>query len=263
MQADTLTLDGHRHGYHWQHPEPARTQPLIALHGFGTTGYRTFRHVAPQLNAAGVPLYAPDLLGFGASDKPPDGYSLGRYAALTRAFARALNLEHPVLVGHSMGGKIAAATVALYPDAFSGLILINPGGFSRYSRLMAPVAEAAWTHWLFRQRWFLQYVLPRTPLGLVLNDIESLQQFYRFRFAHRPLDLDHAGLREPLRHADVPSLVVWGRNDPILPFSTTRRVLRDLRDARLVVIPDAGHAPMKDQPGRTAEAIVDFLRNLA
>ena len=241
-----LVLDGFEHAYHAWLPEPARTacpaldagSALIALHGFGTTGYRTFRYVAPGLGRVGVPLYAPDLLGFGGSAQPADGYSLRRYASLAVAFADALGLERPFLLGHSFGGKVAAATVALHPHRFAGLVLVNPGGFSVLARWMPPVAEAPLTRWLFRQGWFVRHVLPRTPLGPVFPDVASIEQFLRWRRSHRALDLDHAGLRPALRRTDVPILLLWGEDDPILPPSTVRRILRDLPHATSAASPE-------------------------
>lgn len=262
MPPATVTLHGFAHRYHTWSPDEPRTVPLLALHGFGTTGYRTFRYIAPRLVEAGTPVVAPDLLGFGESATPNANYSLTLYARLTAALARELDLGRPVLAGHSLGGKIAAATIALYPEAFAGLVLINPGGFSRYARWLPPVAQARATHWLLRQDWFLRYVLPRTPLGPVLGSADSLAQFFRLREAHYALDLDHTGLRDRLRTSRLPTQIVWGEDDPILPRSTTQRILRDLPHARLTYIPNAGHAPMKDRPDFTADVIAAFVRDL-
>ena len=259
MNAGSLCLLGLRHAYHAWLPEAPRTSALVALHGFGVTGYRTFRYIAPQLRGAGVPVYAPDLLGFGGSEKPENGYSLRRYAALTLAFTEALDLERPFLLGHSFGGKVAAATAALYPGRFAGLILVNPGGFSVFAPWLPLVADVPGVAWLFRQDWFARRVLPRTPLGSVFPDQASIRQFLRWCHAHRALDLDHAGLRPALRRLALPTLLIWGDDDPILPRSTVRRLLRGLPHADVRRIPDAGHAPMKDQPDAFAEAVLAFL----
>ena len=262
MDAGRLRLLGLQHTYHAWLPKAPRTSALVALHGFGVTGYRTFRHVAPQLEEAGIPMYAPDLLGFGGSEKPESGYSLRRYAALTLAFTEALGLERPFLLGHSFGGKVAAATVAIYPDRFAGLILVNPGGFSVFAPWLPLVADTPGVAWLFRQDWFARRVLPRTPLGSVFPDQANIEQFLRWRYAHRALDLDYAGLRPALRHLTLPTLLVWGDDDPILPRSTVRRLLRDLPHADVRMISDAGHAPMKDQPEAFAEVVSAFLLRL-
>lgn len=256
----TVTVEGYRHHYAYAAGPPG-APVVLALHGFGTTGYRTFRHLAPALHAAGVGLYAPDLLGFGGSDEARDGrYSLRRYAHLTRTFADLLALRRPVLVGHSMGAKVAVAAAVCYPEQFSGLVLVNPGGFSRYARWMPPLAGARWARWLFRQDWFYHGLLPHTPLGAVFPGEQQRREFLRLGDSHHGLDLDHEGLRPLLPVLALPTMLVWGEEDRLLPRSTVRRVLQDLPGTRVVALEKAGHAPMKDQPDALVHALLPFVR---
>ena len=261
-QTAMLDLMGHRHAYAFTPPAPAPGQPvsLLAFHGFGTSGFRTYRFLAPQLRAAGIPLYAPDLLGFGGSDKPAGGYSLRRYAALADAFADALSLERPVLVGHSMGAKIAAAAAALYPHRFAGLILINPGGFHPLARLNTVLAERAWVLRLFEHEWFFRGLLPRTPLGAVFQSDANRSELRRLHGSHAALDLDATGLRPQLRALALPSLLLWGEDDRLLLPGTRRAVERTLPGIEVVRMPGAGHAPMKDRPDALSAAIERFVR---
>ncbi len=262
FQAGEIELLGYNHWYYYALPEVAATRPLVALHGFGTTGDRTFRHIVNQTMEAEIPLYSPDLLGTGRSEKPNITYSLDLFARLGVAFAEKLGLEKPVLLGHSMGGKIAAATVALYPDLFSGLILVNAGGFSRYARLLPPLAGNRMVNTLFRKDWFFQRILPRTPIGIVFKSEESRAQMLTFGPSFRDLDFDATGIREKLKQIKLPTLVLWGADDPLLPPSVATRVARAIPGARVVLIEGAGHAPMKDQPDRLVEAIADYMRSV-
>ena len=255
-----IDAGGFRLRVHSWHPPEARTRPVLALHGFGTDGYRTFRHLADPLTRHGVSLHALDLLGFGGSDKPdPYEYSLRRYAALHRAALDALGLRQPVLMGHSMGAKIAAVTAALHPDAVSGLVLLNAGGFSRAGRLLPFVGGLGLTQWLFRQNWFFHRLLPRTPLGPVFASATSRAEYVRLRHSHAALDLDATGLRRLLPTFPGPVLILWGAADTLLPPSVARRTAATFANAHLHLLPDAGHAPMKDQPEATAAAITRFL----
>lgn len=259
----SVNLDGFRHTYDAWLPERPRTRPVVALHGFGTTGYRTFRYVAPHLSAAGVPLYALDLLGFGRSERPEGLYSLERYAGLLQGFGETLPLDRPILLGHSLGGKVAAAAAATAPDAFGGLILTNPGGFSPWTPLLPALAGAGWVLWLFRQDWFFHHVLPRTPLGAVFPDEQSREQLFRLRHSHRALDLHHTGFHPRLRSLSLPTLVLWGEDDPILPPRTVRRIRQALPHAHVHLLPRAGHAPMKDQPHDFTQAVLTFALKYA
>lgn len=261
LQSGEKTLLGYKHRYHYLLPEKVETRALVALHGFGTTGERTFRHMAKQTRQAGIPLYAPDLLGTGFSDKPDVPYTLDLLARLNVAFVEKLGLNKPILLGHSMGGKIAAATLALYPDQFSGLILVNTGGFSRYAKLLPPLAGNKMVGRLFRKDWFFHRIIPRTPVGILFKSEESRMQMLTFGASFRDLDLDVTGIRSKLNQIRLPTLVLWGADDPLLPPSIGARITRTIPGARLKLIDGAGHAPMKDQPDRLVDAIAEFLHS--
>ena len=261
-QRGVVTLQGFRHAYAAWLPEEPRHPPVVALHGFGTSGARTFHHVGAAFHVPGIPLYAPDLLGFGTSDKPSDGYSLERYAALIHAFADALQLQAPVLLGHSMGGKLAAAAGALAPKRFSGLVLVCPGGFGPLARLEASLAGRAPVRWLFRQSWFFRGLLPRTPLGPVFAREESRAQFLRLYHEHRALDLAHTGLHARLAAYPQPVLVLWGSRDAVLRPRHGHRVRQAFPESRLHLLDGAGHAPMKDRPLAFTDAVATYLHAL-
>jgi pimeloyl-ACP methyl ester carboxylesterase len=248
----------------------ARTEPrrstgpvVLAVHGFGTTGFRTYRHVAAHLAERGVALIAPDLPGFGESDSPDVIYSLDYFADVLAEFTALLQLRRPVLLGHSMGGKIAVATAVRNADAFSGLALANPGGFARSERMLPFVAAHPVFHRLLQADWFYYRVLPRTVLGPIFHSEENRQQMARLRSSHELLDLRRTGYRKDLRALDLPGLILWGADDRILPLRTTRRVMRFFPAARVRIIPGAGHAPMKDQPQRFACEVSVFAYEVA
>ncbi len=260
MQAFSITICGLRHQYYASVPDAPGFPPVIALHGFGTSGYATFRHVAPHFQQAGIPLYALDLLGFGQSDKPDRIYSLTHYAESITGFIETLMLSRPVILGHSMGGKIAAATVARNPQCFSGLILANSAGFSPFARLLPPLASASWIHKLFSQDWFFQKILPKTLLGPVFSRPESRSQFLRLHSSHYALDLDYTGIRLLFKSLNIPALVVWGQNDTLLPEKFAHHTRRAFPNAELVMLSNAGHAPMKNHPEQFTSVVMNFLR---
>lgn len=263
MYNSTVTLEGYRHQYFFLRPDQAILPSVVALHGFGTTGFRTYRHVAPHLSAAGIPIYAPDLLGTGGSDKPDINYSLELYARLNSAFLGELNLEKPVLLGHSMGGKIAAATAVLFEDLYSGLILVNSGGFSNLEPLLPIVAGTSFVNSLISSDLVFKYILPRTPLGPVFRHEESLNQLAQYRRSHHTLTLSRTSIKEKLKDMQIPTLILWGKRDQLIPPSVPHKMNRMIPGARLQFIEHAGHAPMKDQPVEFATAIIRFVRELA
>lgn len=255
-----LVVDGYRHHVASWAPDGPPIATLLALHGFGVTGWRTYRYVAPQLAARGVRTVAPDLLGFGQSDRPDGVYALRHYARLTAALADALELDRPILAGHSLGGKIAAGTAACFPDHFAGLVLINPGGFAPFDRALTALAGSPPARWLLQSELFAHRLLPRTPFGVFLAGADDVEALRRLSRSHHALDLDYTGLRRRFADLTLPTLVLWGRDDPMLPRAAAHRAARSFPHARLRWIADAGHAPMKDQPEAVVEAVSAFAQ---
>lgn len=259
MLRHQVSLLGYEHTYYQYLPDVARFE-VVGLHGFGNSG-RSFRHFATELKAAGVALHAPDLLGFGQTAKPPSGYSFEQYAQLTLAFCDHLGLKKPVLMGHSFGGMLSLATVLQYPDRFSGLIMMAPGGFHPLTRWQV-LADRRMAYRFMRSPLFSAMVRV-SPLRAVLDTPETMEALLRLYRSHRHLDLDHTGLRPKLPDLAVPSLILWGDQDRILPKFVQNRIQKQLPQAYFHLIHQAGHALLRDQPHATAEAISTWLGHLA
>jgi pimeloyl-ACP methyl ester carboxylesterase len=257
MNSRRVSLLGLDHMVHFFEAEPA-SHTVLAIHGFGTSG-RSFRHTAPFLNAQGVRIVAPDQLNFGDSEKPQAGYSLRLYAQLAVETCLACSLERPWLMGHSAGGKVAAATVGLYPDHFSGLILVNSGGFS----VLAPVlllADTPLFH-LADTRFFRRHILRRFSIAETIEAPEQWEAFRRFQGDNAALDIDRSGLRTKVQSIRLPTAVIWGLKDRMIPAGTPRRIQRDIPHAKVIEMPDSGHSPMYNEPERFAGHVADFMFN--
>jgi 3-oxoadipate enol-lactonase len=235
--------------------EPER-HTVLAVHGFGTSG-RCFRHSAPFLNERGISVVAPDQLNFGDSEKPQDGYSLHLYAQLIQETCLELDLERPFLLGHSAGGKVAAATAALFPDTFRGLILVNTGGFS----ILAPVllmADTPLFH-LADTEFFRRRILRRFKVHDTIETPEQWEAFRRFQGDNAALDIDRSGLRSKVRAIRLPTRVIWGMQDRMIPPGTIRRIASDIPHADIIEMRDSGHSPLSDAPAEFAGHVSDFL----
>lgn len=229
---------------------------VLALHGFANSGL-AFREIAGLLGRDGIRLVAPDQLGFGRSDKPERIYSLDLYTRLTLGLADSLDLERPFLLGHSAGGKVAATTIALYPERFQGLILVNSGGFSVVAPLLR-LADTPLFH-IIDLPFFRNRILKAFQVSRAVERPEQWEAFRRIRGNNTALDVDAAGYRESIRKISVPTLVIWGLKDRMLPRGTAKRVLRDIPHADFEPLPDSGHTPMRDEPERFAELVSAFI----
>jgi pimeloyl-ACP methyl ester carboxylesterase len=221
-------------------------------------------------------------MGFGFSDKPQGAdYSIERQADIVARLIAHLGIGKVVLIGHSMGGGIALLTYFRLVDANSagtvnGLVLIDSAGylqdlpfFVRYSGNI--VASTALT--LIPADVRVRTVLRR--IFFVTTQVTD-DRVYRYSYFLRAPGATRA-LRESARRlvpnnapaiirrissVAVPTLVVWGRNDPIISVELGKRFQREITGAQLTVLADTGHVPHEERPALVAHAIRDFIEAL-
>ncbi len=239
-------------------PAP-RLPPVVAVHGFGTSGERTFRYVVRELNAAGVDVLAPEMPGFGTTAPHDPATSIHFYASLVAQVVRRFTHRKPVLLGHSMGGKVVLGTAVLYPGLVRGVALANTGGFSVYAPWLPRIASLRVVSGALGFPAVAHAVIARTPLKNFIDGDRGRGLLLGLRHAHYELDLSHAAIARRLRTLRVPVLLIWGTNDPILPRSTAQRFLDAVPGASVQFLKDAGHAPMKDQPEAFVHTVLNFL----
>lgn len=218
--------------------------------------------------------FALDLRGAGDSDKPEDGYTLEQYAEDVLAFSRAVGLERFAYVGHSMGGAIGYQFTLAYPERLRALVLVNPvpaDGMTPPPGMSSQEAEQ------LRERF----------LATFKEERETALSFYRDRCVHRPVaaplieaicdkglgvseghlrdSLDSmAGLRlgERLGDMTVPSLMVVGDRDELVPPDRSIEGWRRIPGCSLQVFQRVGHSPQLEVPDEFANVLVDFLEHL-
>lgn len=237
---------------------------LLLLHGFGES-LLTWRAVVDPL-ARHYRVVALDLPGFGASDKPAGPYSLTRMTAwMTQVVDRAIPRGPVVVIGHSMGGEIAAALAIRRPDRVVAAILIAPAGFALgLGGLIDSMSDrkARTLGWYQSARAFL---LPmhdpdwmREPPSMARYDA-TLDPEYRASTASVLQDFDFLALRtaEPITQ---PTLLVWGELDPVIPIATSEAIRSWARCATLITLPGALHRPHVERPHQFLDAVMPFLR---
>ncbi len=270
-----IELHGHRVGF-----RIAGEGPLIVLiHGI-TASSECWLAVIEEL-ARDHTVVAPDLLGHGRSAKPRGDYSLGAYAAGARDLLGALGFERGTVAGHSLGGGIALQFAYQFPEYCERLVLVSSGGLGaevhpllRAAALPGSelVLEALTRAWVLRAGEAVGAFVRR--LGLELgHDLAEFARGYgsladaeaRAAFLHTVRAvLDIRGQRvsalDRLYLArDMPTLIVWGAEDPIIPAAHGRRAAELIPGARLVEIPRSGHWPMLDDPHGLARIIAEFV----
>jgi len=275
MSAEEITLHGHRVSYRREGWGP----PILLVHGV-TGSSQTWDEVIPFLSDDHT-VVAPDLLGHGDSAKPRGDYSLGAYASGIRDLMQAIGHDRATVVGHSLGGGVAMQLAYQFPEMCERLVLVSSGGLGREVSIFLRAATLPGSEWVLP-------LLASNPLlnagGSVGNALRSLglragpdlQEMWKgfsslgdaearqaFIYTLRGI-VDPGGQRVSARDRlylaeTVPTMLVWGERDPIIPVTHGYSTHKQIPDSRLEIIGGAGHFPYRDDPRRFAALLSDFI----
>jgi len=277
IRREELTLHGHRVSYRVAGEGPV----ILLIHG--VAGSSDQWEPAMALLTGDHTVIAPDLLGHGESAKPRGDYSLGAYAAGLRDLMLALDRPRATVVGHSLGGGVALQFAYQFPEHTERLALVSSGGLGREVHLLLRAATLPGA----------ELVLPLISNDTVRDTGSAVSRFIgRFGFRAGPdlaeiargySTLADGDSRRAFLHTlraviepggqrvsatdrlylaeDVPSLVLWGRRDPIIPVRHAGTAHRGMPGSRLEVFEDAGHFPQLDEPVRFARTLADFIES--
>ena len=270
-----ITLHGHRVIYRSGGEGPV----LMLLHGIASTS-DAWREVLPWL-AQRFTVVAPDLLGHGESAKPRGDYSLGAHASGIRDLMVALGHDRATFVGHSLGGGVAMQLAYQFPERCERLVLVSSGGLGREVHLVLRAAALPGAEFVLPV--LVQPGLLRagaaigTFLGrLGLQPAPDLAEFARGYGSLGDIEARHAfiqtlrgvidagGQRVSARDrlylaAEVPSLIIWGERDRIIPVTHGRDAHAEMPGSYFLEIRGAGHFPQLDRPRDFVEAVISFV----
>jgi pimeloyl-ACP methyl ester carboxylesterase len=224
-------------------PTDSRAPIVVLVHGVGVASpyfVPTMKQLAPHFQ-----VFAIDLPGFGRSDKPPHTLSIAALADALAAWLRVVGLERPIVLGNSVGCQVAVDFAARYPEHLSCLILAGP--------TMDPAARTAWqqiVRWLRNARSERLSQVPLSVRDYWQCGLRRLIGTFRSALQDR--------IEEKLPHLRVPTLVVRGGKDPIVPQRWCEEAVRLLPRGRLVVIPGAGHTVNYNSPVELARVVREF-----
>ncbi len=271
-----ITLNGQRHSY-----LSAGSGPLVVLlHGIAGTA-TTWAGVIPWL-AERYTVVAPDLIGHGESSKAEGDYSLGAYANGIRDLLEALGHDRGTIVGHSLGGGVAMQYAYQFLERCERLILVSSGGLGRELHFVLRAAALPGAEivlpWLSvageQSVGRLVHALGRIGFRASADIEETWQNFVslakpeaRRAFIQTVRGIiDLGGQRIVARDrlylaAGLPTLIVWGAKDPLIPVRHARDAQEWIPGSRLEIFPDAGHFPYRDDPRRFVTTVVDFIES--
>lgn len=256
LKEQDLQLDGIQVHYN----EAGQGDALLILHGWGASS-ESWILLQRALSKEGFRVIAIDLPGFGRTNPPSVAWGVQEYANFVERFVSAIGLDKFFLLGHSFGGQIAISFTVEHQELVRKLILAAPPGIrklpgfkehmlSALSKIVGPFfylvpSESAKeilkkaAYWLIKRRDYVQAegVMREIMRRVIREDLFSI--FAQIR---------------------VPTLIVWGDDDKLVPVKDAYTLLREIPHSAVEIIPGAGHAPHLKTPEKLSQLVTKFLK---
>jgi len=247
------------------HYQEAGSGPaVILLHGLGGDSSNWAPNIVPLSKSYRV--LVPDQIGFGHSDKPMINYRVATLVDFLDDFMKELKINRASLVGNSLGGWTAAAFTLQHPDKVDRLVLVDAAGYSldknvdpRSLNTLNPSTREGmklvmslvfYNKELFANPALIDQFFARK---LAAGDGYTIQRFIDSVIAGEDmLDTTASGVKQP-------TLIVWGRQDALVPLAVGERYHKDIAGSQLLIIDKCGHVPQIEQSAQFNEGVMRFL----
>lgn len=259
MQEEFISVDGNKIRYL---KAGSSKKNLVLIHGLGASAER-WEYVIPKFSE-NFSVFVPDLIGFGYSDKPNVDYTTDYFAKFVSSFLKTMGLETSSVLGSSLGGQIAIEYAIRNQKSLDKLVLVSPSGSMKQS---TPALDAYVMAALYPDPEIAKNAFTMMTGGKEVNPtiVESFVQRMRlpnakFAFMSTLLGLKHASeIMTKLEVLNVPTLVVWGEKDPVIPVKYAKDFVQEIRDCRFYQMENCGHTPYVEDPENFYKIVVDFL----
>lgn len=271
---DWLQRDVTSNGVRLRVAEIGRGPAVLLIHGMFVDG-RTW-HTVMEALAGEFRLIAPDLPGFGQSEKPPTSrfpYELDAFADKIAGLYAGLGLGRVAVIGHALGGAVALTLATRHPELVARLVLIDTLCYEQ--RLDLRLRTAFWPligSFVFKQLWgratfraFFRHQLLGPHASVPSSRIDNYYDSFNTPAARGSALATGRATRDTravvarTTRIQAPTLVVWGRDDRIFPAGYGQRLAREIRGAGFELL-DSGHSPQEECPVALALALERFLR---
>ena len=241
---------------------------LLFLHGLGSSSDRWID--IPDAFSRHYHTIAVDLIGFGGSDCPNFDYTINAFRKFVLDFMSSIQIDDgkTTIIGHSLGGYIAAEIAIENRSVVNSLVLINSSGMlERPTPLLNEYLAAATSaspekvkrvfEQLVAQSWRVFPIL----VDVFINRINRPGAKHAFESAFINSTNTQIGLERLRRIQDVSTLIIWGKNDNLIPLEHSKLFEQAIRNSSLEMVEDAGHAPFAEKPAIVTEILHEFFRS--
>jgi pimeloyl-ACP methyl ester carboxylesterase len=253
-----VTVRGHKLAYY----EAGKGQPVILIHGLGADS----RHWAANIDALAenYRVIALDQIGYGQSDKPLMRYSVANFSDYLLGFFDAVKIPKASLVGNSLGGWVALDFAIRHPDRVDKLVLVDAAGLRPTTALKIPEGGPK-TATPSNARWFFNLMEANKEWATTDLGPDAFERHVRngdsYTVASSVAEMATGRDFEDgkLGQVHAPTLIVWGRDDLLIPLAMGQAFHQHIAGAQMVVLEGTGHIPMLAKPAEFNDTVKKFL----
>jgi pimeloyl-ACP methyl ester carboxylesterase len=249
---------------------------VVLIHGLGASADIWMHNIS--VLAEGYRIYAPDLVGFGRSEKPDVKYSPSYMAAFINDFMTALNIDNACFMGLSLGGGVALQYVLQFPENVEKIVLVDSAGLGREMPLAMRLSTipVMGELMLSPSRAGMAFVLKQLVYDPVVITPDLIDLYYELNFsqgaAKTVLSILRAcatilggrpDVRDPiiknLDNIKIPTLIIWGRDDRLFPVGHACFARGKIPGSHLHIFERCGHMPNFERPQESNSVVLNFL----
>jgi pimeloyl-ACP methyl ester carboxylesterase len=235
-------------------------EPLVVIHGGGSDARAWWNNI--RVLAEKYTVYAPDLPGYGGSQKLDGNYYVPELTQFIDEFALSLGLKKFYIMGHSLGGAVALNYTLKFPQKIRKLVLVDSlclgrevGLWLRFFSIPAIVSSLGavvggilnMIVWILKMVNPFNYILPFTQASVAVG--VHISSFKEQTFI----------LEQRLPELKIPTLVVWGAKDPVVPVTQAYRACKTIPDCQIEVFRKSGHNPNREELKKFSKLLFGFL----
>jgi len=236
---------------------------VILLHGLGGSSQVWQFNIGPLAEKYHV--FVPDQIGFGKSDKPLVNYRIRTYVDFLDQFCKQLKIERPTLIGNSMGGWVAAIYAATYPDRVDKLVLADAAGYAppkdfdtrAFFGLNPTTREEM--KLLSAKVFYNKAFLSDAAIDQAMAARLGAGDGYTIKSITESIIRGEDYLDNIVTKIKSPTLIVWGREDGLVPLSEGERFHKDIAGSTMIVFDECAHVPNIEKAGEFNAAVIKFL----
>jgi 2-hydroxy-6-oxonona-2,4-dienedioate hydrolase len=260
-------------GFNIRYDEYGKDNPrhILFIHGLGSSSI-VWRDI-PQALSEQFHTICVDLIGFGGSDKPLLNYTISYFSQFVKSFLRQIGIndsDKVTIIGHSLGGYIAADYAIENKEQIEKLVLIDSSGMlDRPTSLLEqyldaametdPISRYSKVKKVFEGLMSQPFRLLPIITDIFISVIEKPGAKHAFESAFRNSTASSINMERLEKIKDLPCLIIWGEKDDLIPLEHIDRFRQILKDADTIVIDDAGHSPFVEKTAIVYQKLLTFL----